>query len=193
MKASTRERISDNPLVRIVYFDDIEGKHSFKLGTQSTVGIAVEEAVGSAWIPIPGADVAAGAVTIWTMYGRINNKIGLSVKDNILKTIASGVLTNLTGYIAMSGVASALKFIPGIGSLGGALIMSASLYALTLASGYVYLKALCLLAEREGPNIDISKLGSAIKDILADEGFIKDFIKQAKKEYKNNSNGKETI
>jgi hypothetical protein len=41
MKASTRERISDNPLVRIVYFDDIEGKHSFKLGTQSTVGIAV--------------------------------------------------------------------------------------------------------------------------------------------------------
>jgi uncharacterized protein (DUF697 family) len=141
-------------------------------------------AVGSAWIPIPMADVAAGAVTIWTMYGRINGKIGLSIKDNILKTIASGVLTNLTGYIAMSGVASALKFIPGIGSVGGALIMSASLYALTLASGYVYLKALCLLAEKDGPNLDISKLGSAIKEILADEGFIKNFIKQARKEYK---------
>ncbi|MBQ0015966.1 MAG: hypothetical protein KBT04_03155 [Bacteroidales bacterium] len=66
-------------------------------------------AVGSAWIPIPGVDMAAGAGNIWTMYVRINNKIGLSVKDNILKTIASGVLTNLAGYLAVSGVASALK------------------------------------------------------------------------------------
>ena len=37
-------------------------------------------AVGSAWIPVPGADVAAGATTIWTMYCRINNKIGLELK-----------------------------------------------------------------------------------------------------------------
>ena len=75
-------------------------------------------AVGSAWIPIPGADVAAGAVTIWTMYTRINKKLGLSLKENVLKTIASGVATNLAGYITISGVASALKLIPGLGSIG---------------------------------------------------------------------------
>ena len=38
-------------------------------------------AVGSAWIPIPGADAAAGAVNIWTMYGRINNSLGISIKE----------------------------------------------------------------------------------------------------------------
>ena len=30
-------------------------------------------AVGSAWIRLPGADVAAGAAPIWGMYVRINN------------------------------------------------------------------------------------------------------------------------
>ena len=34
-------------------------------------------AVGSAWIPVPGADVAAGAANIWTMYLRINSKLGM--------------------------------------------------------------------------------------------------------------------
>jgi hypothetical protein len=31
-------------------------------------------AVGSAWIPVPGADVAAGAANIWGMYARISDK-----------------------------------------------------------------------------------------------------------------------
>lgn len=140
-------------------------------------------AVGSAWIPIPGADVAAGATTIWTMYTRINGKIGLSLKDNILKTIASGVATNLASYAAMTGVASALKFIPGIGSIGGAVLMSASLYGITIASGWVYLKALCTLAEKDGANLDMSKLGDAVKEVLKDSS-IKNIINEAKKEYK---------
>ena len=142
-------------------------------------------AVGSAWIPIPGADVAAGAATIWTMYVRINNKIGLSLGDNILKTIASGVATNLASYAAMSGVASALKFIPGIGTVGGALILSASLYAITLCSGYVYLKALLLLAKRNNGVINASGLGSAINEVLRDKSTIKNFINEAKKDYRN--------
>ena len=90
-------------------------------------------AVASSWIPVPGADIAAGAASIWGMYIRINNKIGLSVKENVMKTIGSGVATNLAGYAAMSGVASALKCIPGIGTIGGAIVMSATQYALILA------------------------------------------------------------
>lgn len=141
-------------------------------------------AVGSAWIPVPGADIAAGAANIWGMYIRINNKINIPFKENVIKTIGAGVATNLVSYIAVSGVASTLKFIPGIGSLGGALIMSASLYAVTLASGWVYLKALCTLAEKEGPMLDMAKLNDAVNDILKQKGLIKSFIGQAKKEYK---------
>lgn len=141
-------------------------------------------AVGSAWVPVPGADVAAGAANIWGMYIRINKKIGVPFKENVIKSIGSGVATNLVSYIAMSSVASALKVIPGIGTIGGALILSASLYAITLASGWVYLKALCLLAEKSGSNISMDDLNGAIKDVLAQKNVIKDFIKQAKKDYK---------
>lgn len=141
-------------------------------------------AVGSAWIPVPGADVAAGAATIWGMYIRINNKIGLPFGENAIKSIGSGVATNLASYAAMSGVASAMKFIPGIGTLGGALLMSATLYAITLASGYVYLKALCYVAEHKGANFSSSDLASAVTTVLKDKKTLKEFIDSAKKSYK---------
>lgn len=141
-------------------------------------------AVASSWIPVPGADIAAGAASIWGMYLRINGKIGLSVADNAIKTIGSGVATNLAGYAAASGVASALKFIPGIGTIGGAIIMSATQYAMTLASGYVYLQALTILAEKSGGSLDTSQIGNAVKEVLKEKGVIKDFIEAAKKSYK---------
>lgn len=162
-------------------------KNADKMLPKEIVGVVKlhsKLAVGSAWIPIPGADVAAGAATIWGMYVRINNKIGLPAKENIMKTIGSGVATNLVSYIAMSGVASALKFIPGVGSFGGALIMSASLYAITMVSGYIYLQALCKLAEKNGPSINMDELGSTINEILSDKETIRNMIKQAKNSYK---------
>lgn len=141
-------------------------------------------AVGSAWIPVPGADVAAGAANIWTKYGRLNDKIGLPIKENILKSIGAGVATNLTSYVAVSGVASAMKFIPGIGTVGGALIMSASLYAVTLVSGWVYLKALCLMAQRQGRGINANDLKSAVDEVLSNKRLIKELFTAAKRDYK---------
>lgn len=141
-------------------------------------------AVGAAWIPIPVLDVATSAGNIWTMYVRINNKLSLSVKDNVLKTIASGVATNLAGYLAMSATGSLLKLIPGIGTVGGAVAESACMYALLLCSGYVYMKALCLLAKKDGPNVNLDGLGSAVKEVMKDESFLKSFMENAKQDYK---------
>lgn len=138
-------------------------------------------AVGSAWIPVPGADMAAGAANIWSMYVRINKKLDIPFGENVMKSIGSGVATNLVSYLAMSGLASAMKFIPGIGTLGGAALMSASLYAVTLASGWVYLKALCALAEKKGSSFSISDVSKAVNDMLKEKTVIKDFINAAKK------------
>ena len=143
-------------------------------------------AVGSALIPVPGADAAAGAVNIWTMYGRIGGKVGIKVSENKLKTIGSGVLTNLASYMAMVGVGSAIKAIPGIGTLTGTALMTASLYAVTLASGYVYVKALTLLANKGEGDIDINQIDSAIKEVLANKEIIKNFVSAAKTDFKNN-------
>ena len=149
-----------------------------------TVKLHSKLAVGSAWIPVPGADVAAGAANIWTMYGRINGKIGISLKENVIKSIAAGVATNLTSYVALSGVASTLKFIPGIGTIGGALIMSSSLYAVTLVSGWVYLKALSIMARRKSTSITSADFKAAIDEVLANKDVIKKLFKSAKTDYK---------
>ena len=145
-------------------------------------------AVGSALIPVPGADVAAGAANIWTMYGRVNSKVGISIRDNVLKTVGSGVVTNLASYMAMAGLGSAIKAIPGLGTVTGTALMSASLYAVTLASGYIYVKALTLLANNGNGSIDITQIDSAVKDILKNKEVIKNFIKAAKSDIKNNKN-----
>lgn len=163
---------------------DKEADEFLPIEISDVVKLHSKIAVGSAWIPIPGIDALAGGANIWTMYGRINSKLGFTIKDNVLKTVASGVATNLASYLAVSGVASALKFIPGLGSIGGGIVMSASLYAVTLASGYVYLKALFYLARQKGPQMhDLSGLGDAINAALKDSS-ISDFINDAKQEYK---------
>ena len=143
-------------------------------------------AVGSAWVPVPGADIAAGAANIWGMYIRIKNKVEIPARENIIKTVGTGVATNLVSYIAMVGAASALKMIPGIGTMGGAIIMSASLYAVTLAGGYIYVKALTALANKGNGVIDFSQLEAAVKEILNSKEIIKNFINAAKKDYKVN-------
>jgi hypothetical protein len=54
-------------------------------------------AVASGWVPGFGGLAAVGinAGFIWTMYGRINSKIGLPFSENVVKSIATGIATNL--------------------------------------------------------------------------------------------------
>lgn len=151
-----------------------------------TVKLHAKFAVGSALIPVPGADVAAGAANVWTMYSRISNKVGLNVKEHLLKSLGSGVITNLASYMAVAGIGSAIKTIPGLGTLAGTAMMTASLYAVTLASGYIYVKSLTILANRGDGNIDFSQIDSTVKEVIANKDLIKNFIKAAKGDYKNN-------
>lgn len=143
-------------------------------------------AVGSAFIPLPGIDVAASATSIWTMYLRINSKLGISLNENILKTIATGICTNLVSYVAMVGVGEALKFIPFIGSISGTLVMSASLYAVTLTSGYIYLKALTLISLKNKNVVNEEELSKIIDNVLKDDKEeIKEFLEESKNIYKS--------
>lgn len=169
--------------IKLVQLMDKTADQSLPCKIADVVKLHSKLAVGSAWIPVPGADMAAGAANIWGMYVRINSKLGIPFGENIMKSIGSGVATNLVSYLAMSGVASALKFIPGIGSFGGAVIMSASLYAVTLASGWIYLQALCTLAERKGTTFSASDITNSINEMLKQKSIIKDFINSAKKAY----------
>lgn len=131
-------------------------------------------AVGAAWLP-SGFDIAAGGANIWTMYIRINNKLGIEVKKNIMKTIGSGVAANLSSYTAMMLAAEGIKA-TGVGYVPAAIMETAAMYALNITSGWVYLQALLWLAKKNNGSIDTGKLGDAVKEVMKDSAVIQDFM-----------------
>jgi uncharacterized protein (DUF697 family) len=142
--------------------------------------------VGAAWVPVPGASFAAAVASIWSMYYRINKMLNMPFRENVIKSVASGVGTNLARYLGIITVAEGLKFIPGIGSLASALILSTAQYALLLASGYVYMKSLTLLLDKKSvENVTESDFNDAVAQVMSDQESIKSFINEAKKSYKN--------
>ena len=66
--------------IKLVKFMDKEADKLLPQEIVDVVKLHSKLAVGSAWIPIPGADIAAGAATIWGMYVRINNKIRIAFR-----------------------------------------------------------------------------------------------------------------
>ncbi|MHC5352786.1 YcjF family protein [Myroides sp. LJL115] len=163
-----------------------------KILPEKLVGIVKTHAVfavGAAFIPIPGVDIVASGAAIWGMYLNINKTLGIKLKENIVKTIVSGVATNLLGYAAGVALGSVFKLIPGIGTIAGMALMAGTLYAVTLASGYVYFKALTLLAQKHNGRFDFSadEVKSEVNDFMKNnKESIKDIIKEGKTEYSKN-------
>ena len=138
----------------------------------------LDSPLASAFIPIPGVDMAAAATNIWTMYVRINKELALPFGENIVKSLAAGVLTNLAGAAAgFLVVGSAFKLIPGIGSLAGAALMGGTTYAITIASGIVYMKAVTKLLNRNvsTEHVQDVDLKSAADEILRDKDSMEDY------------------
>lgn len=146
-------------------------------------------AVGAAIIPVPGADMAAAAANIWTMYVRINNELNMPFAENAIKGIAAGVATNIGGAAAgMLVVGTVMKFVPGIGSVGGAAVMGATIYAVTIVSGIVYMKAITALLRRQNPNdITADEVRAAAEAEMQDKDAIKTILRDVKKGYKRDS------
>ena len=143
-------------------------------------------AVGSAFIPVPGADIVAAASNIWTMYVRINNELELPFAENLIRSIATGIVTNLgaaaAGYMI---VGTAFKFIPGLGSLGGAAVMGATIYGVTIASGIIYMKAITkVLNAKNSEQVNEENLKGAVEELLNDKKSVQTILKTAKKGYK---------
>ncbi|HET8796553.1 MAG TPA: hypothetical protein VFO89_02635 [Thermoanaerobaculia bacterium] len=152
---------------------------------------AAAASVAAGWIPGAGGLAAAGicATFVWTMYGRINSKIGLPLAENLVKSLATGVATNLAaGLVGALVVQTLVSFFPGLGSVAAATIAGGTGYALTLASGYVYLKLLTklFLGGNDPTKMDESSLKEAASRVAASENM-KDVMSSAKADYKPSS------
>ncbi len=142
-------------------------------------------AAGSALIPAPGVSAAATVANIWAMYANINSDVGIKFSKNILKTVASGVIANLGGYVTLLAAGELLKFIPGVGSLLGAAIEGGIAYAITITSAFVYIKAITLMAKKKMDFNNEQNLKYEVDEILRnDKDEIEHLLQEAKKSYK---------
>lgn len=153
--------------------------------------IAAVAGVGSGWLPGAGALVATGAwvAAIWGMYVKINKDLGITIKDNVLKSLASALLTNLIasvgGIILMLVGSILLSLIPGLGTAGAIAIDGFIGYITVFASGVLYIKLLTKLFKAgHGFNISENNVNKMAKDIIS-ESDVKEIIKEGKKSFKD--------
>ncbi len=144
-------------------------------------------AVGTALVPIPVIDVTAAIANIWTMYVRINKEVNIPFAENALKSIALGIVTNIGAGIAAGLVVGTFaKMLPGLGTLGGTIVMGSTIYAVTLASSVIYMKALTKLVSCKATTdseLTEKDLKAAIKEAMKDKDLIKTLMNEAKAEY----------
>jgi uncharacterized protein (DUF697 family) len=167
--------------------DDNAPKNIAKIIKFNSKGAAVA-ALSSGWIPGAGGAIAItiSAGFIWKMYLNINQEINVPIAKNVLKSLASGVATNLASFALGSLVLStAFSLFPGLGSAGAAVLIASTCYGLTLASGFVYLKMMTKIF-KSGNNPSSykeSELKNVAKDVTNRKEVTR-LIKDAKKSYK---------
>jgi len=131
---------------------------------------------GVGFIPVPLLDIAAIIANTWGMYVRINEVIGISFTENVLRSIASGVIANVASVIPGAVVAkvagSLLKLIPGLGTVGGIAIDVMANVAIMYVMGKVYVKSLCVLAKKGDPLTE-DNLRHASREVSKDKEFVK--------------------
>lgn len=139
-------------------------------------------AVASAWIPVGGLDVAAMTANIWTMYVRINNLLGISFSENMMKSIGSAVTANFTSNLAVAGIGSLLKYIPGIGTISGGVLMSAAMYGTTIGAAWIYLTAIVRWVQK-GKGGDLKSCVNEV--IIQNKNTVKDIVDSEISSYKS--------
>jgi uncharacterized protein (DUF697 family) len=169
--------------------DDAAPKEIVEIIKTHAVGAAAA-GVASGWIPGAGGTIAsvAAAGFVWTMYGRINARINLPMSENLLKSIATGVLTNLGAYMVGTVAISALvSFVPGIGSFAASVAVGSISFALTVGSGLVYMKVLhAFFASGQDPTKMSSDALKAAADgvISRESASIREVMNSARSDYK---------
>jgi uncharacterized protein (DUF697 family) len=120
------------------------------------------------------------------MYARINSEMKMPFSENVIKSVAGGVATNLGASVATSVVVgSVFKLFPGIGTVAGAAVIGTTVYGVTITSGIIYMRALAHLLEAKGADeISEEDLRESTSEVMRDKNFIRSTVDEAKNSYK---------
>ena len=152
--------------------------------------VAAVAGVGSGWLPGAGALVATATWvgTIWTMYIKINKDLGISLKENILKSLASAILTNIIAgagaFLLALAAAAVIAFIPVVGNLIAMAVDAFLGYVTVFALGVLYIKLLTkMFKARKSFDISENEIEDFAKDIV-DSSDIQEILKDGKRAFK---------
>lgn len=165
---------------------------------------AAGSGLATAWLPGVGstAALAASVGFIWSMYFRINYRLGLKFSKVAVKSLASAVLSNLaqSAMSVVGGVAlGTLLSLTGIGSGAASVIMGAMVYAVVMVGGILYLKLLngIMGAGKDPAQMTPQEMEIKMNDVMRGENIeslIKDETKRYKADRKNGTiTGRETV
>lgn len=151
---------------------------------------AAASGLAAGWVPGAGGTAAlmASVGFIWSMYYRINKKLGIPLSKTVVKSLGAAVLTNLVGsamaLLGGAAIATALSF-TGIGNVFSSLIMGALDYAVVLVSGIIYMKILIGLfkAGKDVTKMSSAELKSAAENVIKEED-VNSMLKEARDTYK---------
>lgn len=132
-------------------------------------------AVATGAIPIPVADAPILIGEQVAMFATINQVFKFDInKDVLKKLLAVTIGTGGAAFIGKTIVSSALKLIPGVGTVAGAAISGSTAGVLTAALGNAYIE-LC-------KHMKIAECNDCNKYLLSKEGttFFKDAFKKKK-------------
>ena len=165
---------------------------------------AAASGVGVAWLPGVGSGAALAAMVgfIWSMYFRINYRLGLKFSKVAMKSLASAVLSNLMqsaiSVVGSVALATVLSF-TGIGNAASSLIMAALDYSVVMVGGILYLKMLNGLmgAGNDPSEMTPREIEIRMDDVMRGEN-IEALLKNESRSYKagrknGTITGKETV
>jgi len=123
---------------------------------QALVATTAAASFGEGYIPLPFSDALALVPTQLAMLAGITAIFGITVSENLLKSI----VTSLAGtagatFAGRTIVSNLLKMIPGVGTAIGGTISGAKAAILTTALGEAYITIMKMMANDEISEKDI--------------------------------------
>jgi len=164
------------------------------VGIQDTIKrFAITSAVaGAVSGVVPGASLLALLTQtglVWATYVKINQQLGISMKENTARFIASAIGTNIitnAGMLILSYAAAAIvSFIPILGQAAAAAAGAAMGYILIYVAAVIYLKLIVELVQPDGSiNVEETVDTKRIIKRIVEENNLKDIIKEGRDEFK---------
>ena len=165
------------------YYDSAE--QTEKIIIDSALVAAAADAVGGI---IPGVAIPATIVacfgTVWVMYGRLCDTLGVSLKENVLKLLAKAALANISANLGAVLISSFIgMFIPGASILVSAAVAFVTVYL----AGLIFLQMILKLAERSADPHTFSDISAdSMEQTVKGVKLTKDDVIAAKAAYKRN-------